>query len=298
MNMIRLTMLGTSGSTPTKDRGLPSMLIAYDGSSYMFDCGEGTQMQMMKFGANISKVKCIFLTHLHGDHVIGIAGLIRTMALNNREGELVIFIPKGYENRLRNLLTFDRALIRYKVTIKGVGSGEVYKGKNFSVRAFKLNHTIATFGYSFAENDKFKFDKEKCKSLGIRGKMFSELSEKGRVSVRGKTIQLKQVTTRVAGKKIVYSSDSRPCASTIAAARNCTVLVHEANYANAQQKLAQERKHSTAAEAARIAKKAKAKMLILTHISARYKDASELLKEAQKEFKNSVLGYDGYTIDI
>lgn len=296
--MIKLTMLGTSGSTPTKERGLPSMLVSYEGNSYLFDCGEGTQMQMMKFKTNISKVKCIFLTHLHGDHVIGIAGLIRTMALNNREGELVVFIPKGYESKLSNLLTFDRALIRYKVTIKGVGSGEVYKGKDFTVRAFKLNHTIATFGYSFAENDRFKFDKERCKSLGIRGKMFSELSDKGRVRVKGKTIMLKQAARRVAGKKIVYASDSRPCASTIAAARNCTVLVHEANYANEQQKLAQERKHSTAQEAAKVAKSAKAGMLILTHISARYRDAGALLKEAQGEFKNSVLGYDGYTIDI
>lgn len=296
--MIKVTMLGTSGSTPTKERSLPGVLLAYDGSSYLFDCGEGTQMQMMKFGANISKIKCIFLTHLHADHVIGIAGLIRTLALNNREEELSIFIPKGYESRLKDLIVFDKAMIRYKITIKGVRSGEIYKGKNFSVSAFKLDHTITTFGYVFKEEDKFRFLTDKCKALGIKNQMFADITKNRKTTVNGKLITLKQVTRTVKGKKIIYASDTRPCSSTIAAAKNADLLIHESNYASAQENLAKERKHSTSQEAAKIAKKAKAKKLVLTHISARYRDTTQLLKDAKAEFKNSVVAFDGYTIDI
>ncbi len=296
--MIKVTMLGTSGSTPTKDRSLPGVLLAYDGNSYLFDCGEGTQMQMMKFGANISKIRCIFLTHLHGDHVIGIAGLLRTLALNNREEELTIFIPRGYESRLKSLIVFDKAMIRYKITIKGVRSGEIYKGKNFSVSAFKLDHTVATFGYVFKESDRFKFLVDKCKALGIKDQMFTDITRNGKTTVNGKLVRLKQVTVAVKGKKIVYASDTRPCAATVVAAKDCDLLIHEANYATAQEQMAKDRKHSTAHEAARIAKKARARKLVLTHISARYRDTSQLLREARGEFKNSFVAFDGYTIDI
>ncbi len=296
--MIKIMMLGTAGSTPTKERSLPSVLLNYDGSSYLFDCGEGTQMQMMKFGANVSKIKCIFLTHLHGDHVIGIAGLVRTLALNNREHELSIFIPKGFEKMLNNLIVFDRALIRYKINIIGIQSGTVYKGKNFTVSAFKLEHTVPTFGYVFKENDKIRFIKEKCAPLGIKGAMFAELTKKGSIKVRNRTVHLKQVTRTESGKKIVYASDSRPCASTINAARNCDILIHEANFATSEERLAKERKHSTAYEAAKIASKAHARKLVLTHISARYKDTGQMLKEARSAFKNTVVAVDGSVFEV
>ncbi len=296
--MIELIALGTSGSTPTIERHLPSFAIIYEGDVLLFDCGEGTQMQLMKFGVNISKIKAIFVSHAHGDHIIGIAGLVRTMSMANRQEPLQIFVPKGYERIIKNLLVFDKAIIRFNVEIKGIKQGVVYKGKAYSVYAFRLRHSIPTYGYAFKENDKLHFIREKASRLGIRGRLFSELQKKGKLSVNGRTVSISQLTWLEPGKKIVYATDTRPCASTVKMAYKADVLIHEAAYSSAEQKLATSRRHSTATEAARVAKKAKVKLLLLTHISARHRDASLLEKEARKIFRNSRLAYDGLTLNI
>jgi ribonuclease Z len=291
-------MLGTSGSTPVKDRGMPSIVVSCEGYYYMFDCGEGTQMQMLKYKINPSKIKCIFISHIHGDHVLGIAGLVRTMAINNRSSELYIFLPKGYENALESTMTFDKALIKYPIKITGMKNGSSFKDRNIQVKSFSLNHSIETLGYSISEYDKRNFIKEKCDKLGIKGNIFSKLSKKKRININGKIINLDAVTILHKGKKIVYATDTRPTANTVKAAMNCDLLIHEATYADNEEKLANERKHSTAAEAAKIAKSAKAKRLLLTHISARYKDDSELLKQARKIFKNTEIAEDGQRIEF
>lgn len=291
-------MLGTSGSTPTKSRGMPSVALAYEGSVYLFDCGEGTQMKLMRYGINISKIKAIFISHVHGDHIIGIAGLIRTMALNARPNPLYIFVPKGYERQVANLVTFDRAMIGYQIVIKGVAGGEVYRGKDFTVSAFRLNHSIPDYGYVFKEEDKLRFIKEKVERLGIKGTMFAELEKRHSITVKGRRISIKDVTWLERGKKVVYATDTRPCASTVKAARNADLLIHEAAFAKSEKRLAIERKHCTADEAAAVAKKAGAKALVTMHISARYRSSEKLLKDAQEIFPNSVVAKDGYTIYI
>ncbi|MDE1762216.1 MAG: ribonuclease Z [Candidatus Micrarchaeota archaeon] len=296
--MIKVTMLGTSGSTPTKERGMPSVAITYDGRVYLFDCGEGTQMKMLTFGINISRVESIFITHIHGDHVIGLAGLIRTMALNNRERELVIHVPRGQERAIHDLIGFDKAIIRYPIKIKGIGTGKVYQNDGISISAFRLNHQITTYGYLFAEDDKRRFMKEKCKSLGIKGTMFAELLKRKQIKIGKRKVALGSVSTLQKGKRIVYATDTRPTAQTSRAALGASLLVHEASYAAGEKKLAEERKHSTATEAAQIAKRAKISTLVLTHISARYRDTNGMLTEARKIFKNTVVATDGYTVNV
>ena len=296
--MIKVTFLGTSGSTPTKERGMPSVAITYNGDVYLFDCGEGTQMKMLSYGINISKVNAIFLTHAHGDHIIGIAGLIRTMAMLQRKKDLVIYIPKGYEKEIMSLIVFDRAMIGYKITVKGIGGGLVHKGDGFTVGAFKVSHQISTYGYVFKEDDKLRFMKEKAQKLGIRGEKFSELQRKKRIKIDGRTITLRSVTNLVQGKKIVYATDTRPSSATVAAAKGADLLVHESNYADKEKKLALQRKHSTAAEAAQIAKSAKVKQLVLIHLSARHRDVGPLLSDARKIFKNTTVANDGENISI
>ena len=151
---MKITFLGTGGSIPTAERGLPAMSLEYNGAVYLFDCGEGTQMQMLKFGVNAHRIRAIFITHMHGDHVIGVAGLIRSMALYGRTEPLEIFVPGGEEGKLEPLLTFDKVKIGYPILIRKARSGALYKGKDFTVSAFALKHSVKTFGYRFKEDDR------------------------------------------------------------------------------------------------------------------------------------------------
>ena len=296
--MFKVTILGSSGSAPTKDRGLSSVAVSREGSIYLFDCGEGTQRQMLKYGLNISKVKAIFITHMHGDHVIGVAGLVRTLSLYKRSEPLSIFVPKGYESAAESLLKFDSAIMTYEIKVVGVKSGIVYRGDGIEVRAFKLVHSIPTYGYSFIEEGKLHFVKGKADALGIKGKKFGEIQKKGKIKIDGKLIKLSEITYPEKEKKFTYASDTRPAASTVIAARNAELLVHEATYCADLERLARERKHSTAAEAAQVAKNAKVKKLVLTHISARYRNASQIRSEAAKVFRNVEVAEDGKEYEI
>lgn len=296
--MIDITVLGTAGSLPTKERSLPSLALSYDGNLFLFDCGEGTQMQMMRYGVNPAKLRAVFLSHIHGDHVIGMAGLVRTLALSNRRDELKIFVPKGFENAVRNLIVFDRPIIGYPISIIGIRAGTIYKGRGFAVSAFRLNHNVATYGFVFKEDDRIRFIRDKCDRLGIKGTMFAELEKRGYVYIKGKRITTNGLTLPRPGKKVVYAADTRPTKGTIAAARNADVLIHESSFTTQYRNLAVARKHSTASEAAGIAKSAKAKMLVLTHFSARYKNLDAIRKEAKQTFSNTIAATDGYKLHI
>jgi ribonuclease Z len=278
---------------PTKDRNLPSVAIVKEGELMLFDCGEGTQRQAMRYGVNISRLSTIFLTHLHGDHIIGIAGLIRTLALNKRTKPLRIFVPQGEEAAILALIKFDKAIMTYPIEIKGVKTGEVYSGKDFKVTAFRLLHTVPTYGYVFDEPPKTRFKDDKCKALGIKGPVFSELLQKGRITIKGKRIKLEDVSYKIPGKKVVYASDTRPSKVTVAAAKDADLLIHESSYGKELASLAKARKHSTVEEAATVAKDAKVKQLILFHISARYRNTNTILNDATKIFKNTKIAADG-----
>ncbi|MDE1854733.1 MAG: ribonuclease Z [Candidatus Micrarchaeota archaeon] len=295
---IKTIILGTAGSAPTRERRMPSVAMIYEGEVLLFDCGEGTQFRMLEHDINPVKVKAIFISHAHGDHTIGIAGLVRTMGMNNRKEPLLIFVPAGDEKVIQSLITFDRALITYKIIIRGIRSGLVYSGREYEVLAFKLRHTIPTYGYAFREKSKTKFKKELAHRLGIRGEMFSKLEKNGSVKVGKRTVRLSQVSWRQEGKKIVYATDTRPTQETIAAARNADLLIHESSYKASEIGLARKRMHSSAGEVAMLAKKAGVKRLVLTHISARHRTDTELLRDARNIFKNTVVANDGYTVII
>ncbi len=296
--MLKLTFLGTAGSTPTKFRNLPATALDYNGSVFLFDCGEGTQRQCMYYSVNISRIKAIFLSHIHGDHTIGLAGLLRTLALNKRTEPIYIYIPKGYERHLIALIGFDMALIPYKLIIKPIQSGTIYKGDRFQISAFKLSHTVPTYGFVFKEDDKTRFIKQKVKALGIKGDMFKELLKKKSIKIGKRTIRLKDITFNEKGLKIAYATDTRPSNSTVTAANGADILIHESTYADAEKTLAKERHHSTAMEAATIAKRAKARRLVLVHLSARYRTADQISKEAKKIFQNTDVAKDGFVINI
>jgi len=296
--MINITFLGTSGSSPTKTRNLPSVALEYNGSIYLFDCGEGTQRQMLRYSINISKVKVIFISHIHGDHIIGIAGLIRTLALNKRQKPLDIFVPSGYEHAASQLISFDRALIGFDINIKPITTKIIYKEKQFSVRAVKLIHSVPTYGFVFEENDKLHFIKEKAKEAGLRGSMFSQLIAKKHLNVNGKSISLNDMTYIEKGLKVAYITDTRPVSASIGAIKGAALLIHEATFASAEKALARDRKHSTSEEAAQIALKAGVKRLMLMHISSRYRSTAKILKEARKIFPDTGIAKDGMVITL
>jgi ribonuclease Z len=295
---MRIIFLGTAGSTPTKFRGLPSIAIEREGELLLFDCGEGTQRQMMQFSVNISKITAIFLTHTHGDHTLGVAGLVRTLALNRRTRPLDIFIPAGGEKQINELIHFDNAVMNYKINVKPVRQGEIYRGKGFAITAFRLLHTTKTYGFVLKEDDKIKFLKQKAAKLGIKGKAFATLLKSGQLKVGKRTIKLKEVSFKEPGKRIVYATDTRPTNDTVKAAANADILIHETTYSASELSLAKERMHSTAVEGATLAKKAKAKKLVITHPSARYRDDGVLVGEARKIFKNTEMAKDGMIIEI
>ncbi len=295
---IRITMLGTSGSSPTKSRAMPGIALTYNGSIILFDCGEGTQMQMIKYGINFSKINAIFISHTHGDHIIGLAGLVRTMAMNRRSADLEIFVPVGYERVIKALISFDKALMTYRINIHGIRSGIVYRTREFSVSAFPTNHTISSCGYVFRENDRRRFIVEKAERLGIKGRMHSVLQERGWIRIKKRKITLDSVTTVQKSKIVVYATDTRPSKSTVLASMGADLLIHESSYSEGESNLAKERKHSTSGEAAAIAKAAKAKRLVLTHISARHSSVERLEKEAKAVFKNSNVAEDGDIIIV
>lgn len=293
--MIKLVILGSGGSVPSPTRSLPSVGVRYFGNVYLFDCGEGTQRQMMMYGLSYAKVRMIFLTHLHADHLLGVGGLMQTLKMNERKEPILIFGPAGSERRVMSLLDSEYP---FDISVREIDESFSLKEEKFSVAAFRTNHNVRSIGYVFKERDSWNFDKEKAERLGIRGRMFRKLEREGEIVVGKKRVKLEDVTKPKAGKKVVYTGDTTPCQSVIDASKGADVLIHDATFSEEHEKEAREKCHSTASQAAEVAKKAKVKKLILVHISNRYKDPSPLEKEARRVFRNSEVGFDGMELYI
>lgn len=293
--MIRIVVLGSGASVPSVQRNLASVGVRHGGDVYLFDCGEGTQRQMMKFRLSYAKVKAIFITHLDADHYLGVPGLCHTLALSGRkdDDELIIYGPRGIEKLVDGL----RCSYPF-VKARDIAEGKVHSGEDFEVRAFPVEHGKNALGYAFEENAGRNFDKARCDKLGIKGIMFRELEQKGEISVGKKKIKIGDVTTPKAGRKIVYSGDTMKCDALVKAAKGADVLIHEGTFGEDMAGEAREKQHSTVADAAKAAKEAKAKMLIITHISNRYENTAALLAQARKIFPQAEIAQDGYEVQI
>ena len=287
--MLEITFLGTSGGVPTVERNLPSLALKYENQLLLFDCGEGTQRQLMKYRIGYGSVNAIFITHPHLDHYLGLYGFIETLKLSS-------IVPKPlFLCGPSKVLEFEKYKFITEMKIKG---GELYKKDDFSINAFAVKHVKDSFGLIFEEKDSVRFYEEKAHSLGLKGPMFRQVQQKGFVETDKGKIMLEEISYVKKGRKIVYTGDCRPSETTIEAALNADLLIHESTYMESQKEEALERMHSTALEAAEIAKKAKVKKLILTHFSPRYNDLTELLAEAKKTFENTELAHDGLKIEI
>ncbi|MDH7477478.1 MAG: ribonuclease Z [Candidatus Bathyarchaeota archaeon] len=300
---LNIIFLGTAGSVPTPKRSLPSILIQRKGEQIMFDCGEGVQRQMIKAKAGFHKKMKIFITHMHGDHVLGLPGLLQTMALLDRERKLDIYGPLGIKRFLESIRETVQFVLTFPVEVHEIQkTGIICEEEEYYVQAVWANHVIPGLSYALIEKPRpGKFYTEKAKALGVpEGPLWSKLQHGHKIKLsNGRIIKPEDVTGPPRpGRKIVYTGDTRPFKSFTKFAAGADLLIHDATLDDEMVERAEEDGHSTPEQAARNAKKAKVKQLILTHVSARYGDASILLEQARKIFKNTKVAEDFMKIEI
>jgi len=300
---LKVVFLGTGGSVPTPKRSLPAIVIERKGEQIMFDCGEGVQRQMIKAKTGFHRKMKVFISHMHGDHVLGLPGMLQTMALLNRERKIDIYGPLGIKNFLECVKETVQFVLTFEVEIHEMESeGVICDEKEYYVQTVRSNHVIPSLAYAFVEKSRpGKFYPEKAESLGVpEGPLWSELQSGKSVKLsNGRVILPKEVMGKArTGRKVVYSGDTRPFGKFVRFTANADMLIHDATLGDELTERAKEDGHSTPTQAAEIAKKAKVKKLVLTHISARYNNAEILLKQAKKLFKNTVVAEDFMKLEI
>ncbi len=296
-------LLGTSASRPTVERNVSSVAIHREGETLMFDCGEGTQRQMMRYGISFA-LEDIFFTHMHADHLLGVIGLIRTMALQGRTERLRLWGPKGTSRVLKRAesLGFERST--FPVEILEIESGQRLERAGYAIVAFPVDHRgSASLGYAVVEEErKGRFNPDHARALGIpEGPLWGQIHRGLAVTLPdGRVIEPSElVGPRRPGRAVVITGDTRPCAATIEASRGADLLVHEATFGDEESERAVETGHATAREAAQVAREAGVRRLVLTHFSARYsRDAGDLEREARQVFAETLIGKDGMEIDV
>ncbi len=298
---IDVTFLGTSGPVPSPTRNHTSILLSYPTENILFDCGEGTQIQFQK--AKISPVKLtkLIISHWHGDHVLGIPGLLQTLSFNKYDKTLNVYGPRGIEENFGNVLRAFPSVhfADFKIKISEA-RGKFIDEKNFYIEAFPLMHGIPCNGYCFVEKDKIRIDKKKLKKFKIKpGKHLAGLKEGKEISYNGKKYDIKDLAFIEKGRKICVIMDSAYDGKISQYAKDSDMLIIESTYSDELKELARKHGHMTAKQAAEIAKKAKVKKLILTHLSQRYeKEKHKILNEAKKVFKNTVLAEDLKSFEV
>jgi ribonuclease Z len=300
--MLTATFLGTGAATPTVDRNVAGLAVQREGEMILFDCGEGNQRQMMRFGVGFSFTE-IFFTHYHADHILGVTGLLRTMGLQDRTAPVTLFGPRGAQRVLGAAISLGIERNKFPVEINEVKPGDRLRREQYDIVVFETEHRPDTVGFALAEHTRLgRFNPDRARELGVpEGPLWGRL-HKGETIVLedGRSIapaDLVGVPRR--GRTLVYSGDTRPSLGVVEAARGADLLIHEATFGSDELERAKETGHSTAAEAARVAVEAGVRRLVLTHISPRYtRDAPELLAEARAIFPETVVARDGMTVDV
>jgi len=299
--MMELIFLGTTGAVPTLERSHACICLVRDGEILMFDAGEGAQISYLKSNLGWNKKMKIFVTHLHGDHCIGILGLLQTMTLRNRTEPIEIYGPKGIEEFIAANTKIMNFGLSFPVLITQVSEGTVVSEEKYEVRACEAEHSVPTFSFLLDEKEKpGTFYPEKAISIGIpKGELWHKLQQGEEVVVDGKSIKPSEVMgPNVPGKKIGISGDTRPTKKLEAFFKNCDYLVFDSTFLDELKESAILTCHSTAKEAATFAKNTNVSNLILTHFSARYKDESVLLDEAKTVHSSVIAAHDQLKIDI
>jgi len=306
--MLSVTFLGTSAARPTVERNVSAMALVREGETLLFECGEGTQRQMMRYGVSFALSE-IFFTHFHADHFLGVIGLIRTLGLQARAEPMRLYGPRGAKKVLGQAIQLGVERVPFEVEIVEVKPGEAIReagaGRReaYEIHVFATEHGGGSVGYALREHERpGRFDPDKARAAGVpEGHLWGKLQ-------RGEAVELADgrrvvpegiVGEKRRGRTVVFTGDTRPCAAVVDAAQGADLLIHEATFGEEEKERAKETGHSTASEAAQVALAAKARRLVLSHVSARYSiSADELVKEAREVFKETAVAKDGMTIEV
>jgi ribonuclease Z len=293
-----VVFLGTGGSVPTARRATACVLVRAGGERLLFDCGEGAQRQMQR-STGLVQVDEIYLTHYHADHYLGVPGLLKTYDLNDREAPLRILGPPGLPD-LFDALRRITGRVRYPLELVELGADEAVRHDNFEIRPYAVQHRVPAYGYAFVEDERpGRFDPEEAERLGVAaGPDFARLQAGEAVAGRDGQVEPSQVVGEArSGRKIVISGDTAPCEMTRVAAHEAELLIHDASFADEGLARAGETAHTTARQAARLAREARAKALALVHISSRY-HVGAVLEEARAEFPEAFAPRDFDVVEI
>ncbi|MCP3100972.1 ribonuclease Z [Myxococcus sp. K15C18031901] len=303
MSLLRLTFLGTSAAQPTLHRNLSGLAVKADADLLLFDCGEGSQRQMVRFGTGFT-VDAVFFTHFHADHYLGIIGFLRTLGMMGRDTPMHLYGPPPARRLLHQAVHLGLDTLSFPVEIHEVKDGDVIPRSGYALHAVGVDHRINALAYALVEDDRpGRFHLEKARELGVPpGPDFGKLQRgESVVLADGRTVKPEDVLGPPRpGRRLVISGDTRPCASVVRVAKDADLLIHESTFSDDEQERALETRHSTAREAARVAREAGARRLVLTHLSSRHDtDPSKLLVQAREEYKGPVeVAYDGLTLEL
>jgi len=325
---IELIILGSAAATPIKERNLSSIAMRYKNKILLFDCGEDFQRRFAEAGLKFNKPLFIFISHFHGDHILGLPGFLFRLSLNERTAPLTIFGPPNLfiyvylhkkilglkanypikiieiDHQNRKLIEFEGLDSEEPKHTLDINENIIYDSKYFSIKYTLVDHSVITYAYAFIEKPRYgKFNPDKARELGIpESRIWKKLQEGEIINLNGQIIDpIKEgiVGPKRPGRKITYSGDLKPTKTLIDLGKDSDILIHEATFSKFLAETANEKKHSTSVDAALDAKKMNAKQLILTHISARYQeDAQKLLEEAKEIFPNTVLAEDLLKIEL
>jgi ribonuclease Z len=325
---MEIIILGSAAATPIKERNLSSVALRFKNQILLFDCGEDFQRKFAQAGLKFNKPMKIFISHFHGDHIIGLPGFLFRLSLNERTAPMTIFGPRNlflylflhkkilglktnYHLSIKEIDHQNHEIIEYEGLdseipqnkIK-INNNTIHDSKYYTVQYALVDHSVTTFAYAFIEKPRYgKFNPIRAKELGIpEGHLWKKLQEGQKLEIQGRIIDPYNegiIGPKKSGRKITYSGDLKPCESLIELGKESDILIHEATFAKALADTASEKKHSTSIDAANDALKMNAQKLILTHISARYQDdANRLLEEAKNIFPNTILAEDLLKIEL
>ena len=296
---MQILFLGTSSMVPTKERNQSGILISYGAEGILIDCGEGMQRQLKIAGIKLTKITKSLISHWHGDHVLGLPGLIQSMSATGYEKTLRIYGPVGtkrFMKKMFEVFLFDRKM---NIEVYEVKKGKFFVGDELILEAEPLDHNIETLGYNVIEKDKRKINLKFIKKIGIpECPLLGELQDGKSIMWKGKKIDVNKATNTVKGKKITVISDTVPCKEADALAENSDLLICESTYASNLENKGEEYGHMTAKQAAELANRSNTKKLVLTHFSARYKSTHELEEDARNFFDDVLCAKDFMKINL
>ncbi len=299
MSQRRFYALGTASQVPTRERNHNGYFLRFDAEGLLFDPGEGTQRQMIFADLSATQITKIFITHFHGDHCLGLAGILQRISLDKVQHTVKLFYPKSGQQFVENLK--NASIFHNVATIEDFPideEGVIFETDDYRIETRKLSHTVECWGYRFVEKDTFKMLPENLDNFGVKGKNIAILKREGLIEIDGKTIKVEDCGIFKKGQTFAFIMDTRSCQNAFALAKDVDLLVCESTYLKSETKEADAHGHLTAEKAAKIAQGANAKLLALTHFSQRYLHTKDFLKEAKKVHQNTIAMKDGDFVDI